>query len=61
MESFLRSSSFSESAVEALSLALTAYEASAAETFVAADVVVLLVEAVVVLLAAGVAQKHAEK
>ena len=45
----------------ALSLAWTAYETSAVETFVAADAAVLLVEAVVVLLAAGVAQKHAEK
>ena len=53
MESFLRSSSFSESVVEALSVALTAYEASTAETFVAEDVVVLL--------AAEVAQKHAEE
>ena len=53
MESFLRSSSFSESAVEALSMALTAYEASIAETFFVEDVVVLLV--------AEVAQKHAEE
>ena len=53
MESFLRSSSFSGSALKALSVALTACEASTEETFVAEDAVVLL--------AAEVAQKHVEE
>ena len=53
MESFLRSPSFSESAVEASSVASAAYEALPVETFVVEDVVVLL--------AAEVTQEHAEE